>query len=142
MFSLYDKFSPCIIKFLNTTIYTGWMENHTHTHTSIVKFFMTKQLFWLQKISLNSTLVLESWPPAPGLQRRTTIPHGSWCSHWLNTKSNPFIHALKRLKFKIHCWYIVEDCTSHILMMIRFLLTIGQLLSVSFTISLFSIKHS
>lgn len=53
---------------------------------------MTKQLFWLQKISLNSTLVLESSPPAPGLQRRTTIPHGSWCSHWLNKKTT---HVIK-----------------------------------------------
>lgn len=53
---------------------------------------MTKQLFWLQKISLNSTLVLESWPPAPGLRRRTTRPHGSWCSHWLNKKTT---HVIK-----------------------------------------------
>lgn len=28
-----DIFSPCIIKFLNTTIY--WMENQTHTHTHL-----------------------------------------------------------------------------------------------------------
>lgn len=94
MFSLYDKFSPCIIKFLNTTIYTGWMENHTHTHTSIVKFFMTKQLFWLQKISLNSTLVLGSSLPAPGLQRRTTRPHGSWCSHWLLCGFSPWLPCI------------------------------------------------
>lgn len=69
---------------------------------------MTKQLSWLQKISLNSTLVLRSSPPAPGLQRRTTRRHGSWCSHWLNTKSNPFIHVLKRFEILntplIYCW--------------------------------------